>query len=304
MTIDQVRITAVIMMGSVLGFHFFPALAMWIYQKRKNSRSARGVFRTYLIWYIMLPVLILPILIDQIAFIALCYLLSLFGFRELVKYTEINTNKFLKAFIQLAITAVYAVLYFNNPTFIYLACISGVLLIVMISLVAADYKSYLNKVGISVYAFLYCGLLLSYLAVLRQHEKGIIYVFMFIMCITNNDGFSYITGSFIGRHKLVPNLSPHKSIEGTAGGIITTIIMAQILNMVFQLEVSLLKIAALGILLAVGGTSGDLVMSAVKRNLGLKDFGSLIPGHGGLLDRLDSLLLAAPLYYYFCLLVL
>ena len=117
------------------------------------------------------------------------------------------------------------------------------------------------------------------------------------------DSFAYFIGSAFGKHKLFPNISPKKSLEGLIGGILFTIfIILGIKSFTSVIEFSYFHCIIISILLSVTGQIGDLFESIIKRYAGVKDSSNLIPGHGGILDKLDSLLFNAPiLYYYLCL---
>ena len=113
-----------------------------------------------------------------------------------------------------------------------------------------------------------------------------------------SDTFAYFIGTIFGMHKLAPVISPKKSIEGFLGGILGTIATTSIIgDLIFHF--SAIEMAALGFLIAIAGTLGDLVESVIKRFSGMKDSGTIIPGHGGILDRFDSILFTAPISYYF-----
>ena len=117
-----------------------------------------------------------------------------------------------------------------------------------------------------------------------------------------SDTFAYFVGCSIGKHRLCPEISPKKSIEGFIGGIIGTMICMGALGVYFGFDLIIMLV--LGFWVAVIGTLGDLVESSFKRYVGIKDSGSLIPGHGGVLDRFDSLLFTAPLVYYIAVFML
>ena len=113
-----------------------------------------------------------------------------------------------------------------------------------------------------------------------------------------NDTFAYMSGMALGKHKLIERLSPKKSIEGFIGGLIGTLAIAYVISL-FWVELSLFGWLGYAVVASVFGTLGDLLESALKRAAGVKDAGNLIPGHGGILDRLDSFLFAAPITYFY-----
>jgi phosphatidate cytidylyltransferase len=125
-------------------------------------------------------------------------------------------------------------------------------------------------------------------------------IFLLLSCLMFGDSTAYFVGSALGRHKLAPAISPGKSWEGLAGGVVGGV-LATLFSRHYGLPAMTLGHAlALGVAVTLAGTAGDLAESLLKRWAGVKDSGNLFPGHGGMLDRVDSLLLGAPvLYYYF-----
>lgn len=147
------------------------------------------------------------------------------------------------------------------------------------------------------------GLVIPYLlsALVRLMDLGSgrnVIVIPFILAYMADTG-AYFVGSAWGRHKLAPNISPKKSVEGLIGGVVTTVLgmllYCWIMDTAFNANVNYLYAITYGIIGALGGTFGDLSFSAIKRQAGIKDYGNLIPGHGGVLDRFDSVIITAPL---------
>ena len=142
-------------------------------------------------------------------------------------------------------------------------------------------------------------LILSYafssLSNVIKFEDGLYYLLLMFNFASVCDMGAYFVGSAMGKHKLCPNVSPKKTVEGAFGGIISSMIVSAILAAVFGKDIMMAII--LTIPFCVIGMLGDLFASAIKRSVDLKDYGSLIPGHGGILDRLDSMLLIAPVLY-------
>lgn len=150
-------------------------------------------------------------------------------------------------------------------------------------------------VAMTVLAYTYVGLLLSYLVLIRRLEDGMVFVLAAFVGTWVADTAAYAVGMTLGRHKLWPRVSPHKTWEGTIGGILVTVILFAAAT--FFVQLSLWQRAALGLAIALAATAGDLVESRLKRAFDIKDSGTLIPGHGGVLDRFDSTLFVAPTVY-------
>lgn len=151
--------------------------------------------------------------------------------------------------------------------------------------------------AVSCLAALYVGLsgaCLGWIRVLPEGDLGIRLLFFFLVTIWLGDSGAYYVGSHLGRHKMSPRISPNKTWEGLAGGVAATFIAAVVAKLVFGLPLAWVHMAALAAILAVAAPLGDLIESQFKRDTGVKDSSTLIPGHGGLLDRTDSLLFAAP----------
>jgi phosphatidate cytidylyltransferase len=150
---------------------------------------------------------------------------------------------------------------------------------------------------------LYIGWLLSHLVALRGLNSGRNWVFLVLFVTWVSDTTAFLVGRRFGRHKLAPAISPSKTWEGTIGGICGGIAVSTLFfaPTSFQLPLSSGQAILLGALTSILGQVGDLVESLLKRNLGVKDSGRLMPGHGGILDRIDSLIFAGIVVYYFAL---
>ena len=145
-------------------------------------------------------------------------------------------------------------------------------------------------------ALVYLPFLAGFLVLLGRPDDGLARVMTFVVLVGCNDTFGYLVGVLIGRHPLVPSISPKKTWEGLIGSIIFASIGGALsFNYILDLQWWIGALVAL--MIVVTATSGDLIESAMKRDLSLKDMGTLLPGHGGMLDRLDSVLLSAPALY-------
>lgn len=153
------------------------------------------------------------------------------------------------------------------------------------------------------FGIFYVPVLLSYIYQIRMLTYGIFLVWLVFLCSWGCDTCAYCVGVLFGRHKMTPELSPKKSIEGAAGGMagsmLLTFLYVWILRGQMHLGIwEMLLLSAIGGLGGLISMGGDLAASAIKRRYGIKDFGDLIPGHGGILDRFDSVLFTAPILYY------
>lgn len=164
-----------------------------------------------------------------------------------------------------------------------------------------DLSTVLQEYALTVTGLLYVPLLLGHLTLLRQLPLGRQWVFLVLVIIMIGDSAAYFVGITLGKRRLYPAISPKKSVEGALGGLVGSVAGALLCRVIFFPELMVVDCLALGVGLGILGQLGDLFESMLKRAFGVKDSGTLIPGHGGLLDRLDSLLFAFPPAYYYAL---
>lgn len=157
----------------------------------------------------------------------------------------------------------------------------------------------LRQGAIVLAGMLYIGLTLSYLVLVRLLPDGESLLLFLLLVTWAADTGAYYLGTLYGQRPLAPRISPKKTVEGLIGGFIGATIVAFVARWTFVPEFSNLDTFVLSVLLTLAGLWGDLVESAIKRSVGVKDSGGLLPGHGGMLDRLDSLLFTGPAFYYY-----
>ncbi len=162
----------------------------------------------------------------------------------------------------------------------------------------------LQSVAFTLLGVFYVGWLLSYVLLLHLLIDGPYYVFYIFGVVWLGDAAALIAGTLIGRHKLAPSISPGKTIEGAVGGLLGSLCGATLGGLWLLGHFRLAQCIALGCMLAVLGQLGDLSESCLKRSAGVKDSGVLIPGHGGILDKVDGILFGAPALYYYVLYVM
>lgn len=158
-----------------------------------------------------------------------------------------------------------------------------------------------RDVAFALLAFVYVPFLLMHLILLRQTEYGVQWLLVIMLIVMSNDSAAYYTGSAFGKHRLYPMVSPKKSVEGALGGLLGSICGTLLAKFTFFPQLSLADTLLTAIFIGILGQTGDLFESLLKRSFGVKDSGSIIPGHGGVLDRLDSIIFAAPATYYYAI---
>ncbi|NLV35827.1 MAG: phosphatidate cytidylyltransferase [Clostridiaceae bacterium] len=165
----------------------------------------------------------------------------------------------------------------------------------------SDGKYKIADISITLFGILYIAFLFSFVTLTRKMENGNLYVWLIFIGASATDTFAFFTGITIGKTKIIPRISPKKSLEGCIGGVIGAVLAMLAFGSIFmpQLGTSLIHFAILGLLCGVISQIGDWSASSVKRAVGIKDYGNIMPGHGGVLDRLDSILFVAPTVYFY-----
>ena len=258
----------------------------------------------------ILILLAAPILIwsDTIVLNIAVALISAIGIYELLsatKYVQDHTLTVLSIIYSAAIPFLY--LFPGDMRIGVFIGVAFVFVVALFMLLVFKNKKYrLEHISVAFLMATIIPVFLSSLIVLRRMPETMVvdarmsFVFMLlpIVCVILTDTFALFTGMLIGKHKLAPSVSPKKTVEGAIGGavfgVLTFVVAGIISEKVTGVDVSLPLFAAAGLITSVIGQFGDLFMSVIKRHCDLKDFGNLMPGHGGILDRFDSLIFAAP----------
>lgn len=184
---------------------------------------------------------------------------------------------------------------------ILLVTLIGIISVPLLSRVSLEQS--LRDSAVTLFGVLYLGLTLGTLSMTRLLPHGEWLIFFLLLVTWASDTCAYYVGTLFGRHRLAPTISPKKTVEGLVGGFFGAIIVAYAARWWFLPELSSLDCLILATLLTITGLWGDLTESAMKRSVGMKDSGGILPGHGGMLDRLDSLLFTAPVFYYYVTMV-
>lgn len=233
-----------------------------------------------------------------------CMLLSILGLIELFRVFKLANSRL--AYVGYLFTILYYIV-------IYIYKSSGILLVLialtmlLLSFYVFSFPKFnIKQVSMIFFSIIYVAVTFSFIYLIREKtELGKYYVWLIFIASWGSDTFAYCSGLLFGKHKLSPILSPKKSIEGAVGGIIGafalgTLYAYLVMYKFFEIDITISSIRV-GIACGLGAIIsmiGDLTASAIKRDYGVKDYGNIIPGHGGILDRFDSVIFTAPALFF------
>ncbi len=278
------------------------------------------MFRTRLISGIILVIIALAAILAGGGVLAsvLCFI-SLAAYRELAKACGIHTEEgkcSAPEWAGMIMTVIYyaalaAALYMGEengdrlapayPTVLAAVALGLILFLFVYVFTFPKYKA--NQIMTAMFSWLYGPLMLSFIYLIREgFEYGAYLTGFIFLCSWGSDTCAYSVGVLIGKHKMTPKLSPKKSVEGAVGGVLGAAVLFVLythfaVNRYAGADIPLLLAAVLGGAGALVSMVGDLAASAIKRDHEIKDYGKLIPGHGGIMDRFDSVIIAAPLIF-------
>jgi phosphatidate cytidylyltransferase len=193
-----------------------------------------------------------------------------------------------------------SLIYFGNAFLLQASLgFSIILLSLVYMLKSRNFALAISKIALTLFGILYIGLLLSYVTLIDKTAPGKQWVFFLVSTVWAADIGGFLIGSLVGRHKLYPKVSPNKTLEGLGGGVGVAVTAALLYRKLFFSDLDVSDCIFLGFSLTLFGQMGDFIESMIKRSAHVKDSSGLIPGHGGMLDRLDSFLFSAPFLYYY-----
>jgi phosphatidate cytidylyltransferase len=279
-------------------------LCIWLFEgtgKITPERRAE-LWARYRSWLIFIPLMIGPILLGGgWTILAIC-LMSIVCYREFARATGMFRQPDISALVVIGILAItFAVADHWYGFFVALTPLT-ICIIAAVAICRDEPTGYIQRVALGIFAFLLFGVCFGHLGYFSNDSNFRSILLWLITCVEMNDVFAYIVGKTMGCKKLAPNTSPNKTIAGALGALILTTTLAATLGH-FAFSGTRMddpgRLILAGLILSLSGQLGDLTLSSIKRDLGIKDWAATFPGHGGLLDRFNSLLFAAPAVFHF-----
>jgi phosphatidate cytidylyltransferase len=286
------------------GLLIFVGLILILLDKilHKNVSSVWSIYRG---WLMMIPVFIVFVFFGRLVFILGILGISILSFGEFSRATKLNANPWITYVVYLGIIVVTILAIVRNPYAEYFGWYSLFMvlpvyvigLVLFVPILQNHHEGQLQAVALGMMGFLYFGWLLGHLSFLANSPYFINYVLYLVFAVQIADISAYNFGKLFGRHKLRSNISPNKTVEGAIGALVVSLCLPWLFRATLP-EFGPLQLFLTGLIVGIGSQLGDLSISLIKRDLGIKDMGTLIPGHGGILDRIDSLIIAAPLFFH------
>ncbi len=298
---DRVTVVTLLIIGSVL--LFVPMLALLLRMSRLiTSALSRELWVRTASWAVIVVLVVGPILLGAFWAILVIFALAVGGYIEYARITGLFRQRSVSWAVLIGITMVFfAVLDHWYGMFVAMIPL-GVVAIAAIALIGDDPRGYVQRVALGILGYLLFAGCLGHLAYFGNSTYFRPLLLLVLTATALNDVFAYACGKLFGRRKLCPNTSPNKTVAGAVGALLLTTICVTLLGrplLDHAPGLTIVHLAFGGMILSLCGQLGDLMLSSIKRDVGIKDTGVIIPGHGGLLDRLDSLLLTAPASFHF-----
>ena len=256
---------------------------------------------------VFIPIIFVLVLIGNIPFLVFIELLVVTGIFEFCKIAEVKEISFPKLpFVLIGMIFPICSYFLRGRGFLSLIVMSLVVITLMVVL-AGKVERGIGKISSFVFGTIYIPLGFSFLVLIRQlpfwygenYKMGALWIIFVLLSVWSCDTFAYFVGVAIGKHPLSPQISPKKTWEGAVAGFLGAILAAPFCYFLFFKKAPLAHLLVISIIVGIFGQIGDLLESLLKRNANVKDTSNLIPGHGGVLDRFDSLLFVSPIIYVY-----
>jgi len=261
-----------------------------------NKRAGRKLLPSILVSLLLLAIIFTTINTEPLLFFGFIWVVIMIGIRE-IAHAYRKGGIELPDYVLMIAATVLLVATWNGETE-GLAVSAGLTIpILMFTLLLISQKDFIKRSTSAVFITFYLAVLGGFILLLANHPDGALRILALVVLIACNDTFAYFAGVLLGKHKLAPSISPKKSWEGLIGGAIASIVGGSLIFH-YLFEVNWIVGAAIGVMTVITATCGDLIESAIKRDLAIKDMSNLLPGHGGIMDRLDSALFTAPAVWF------
>jgi phosphatidate cytidylyltransferase len=290
--------------GAVLGF------LSWGLKKELGP-----IWKTYRSWLVMAAIGLLVVFAGHMAVIGGVTLLSIFGFKEFARASGLYRDWWMTGAVYAGIFAVGVASFMTQPRGqepgsgwygLFVAVpVFAIAVILLIPILRNRARGELQKMSLSIVGFIYIGWMFGHLGFLANAVNAYGFLCYVIFATELNDVSAFTLGRLFGRHPLRSKISPNKTWEGALGAVTVSMLLPWLLRFSFPFF-GTTQLILTGLIVGIGGLLGDLSISVIKRDIGTKDMGAAIPGHGGILDRIDSLVYVAPLFmhmagYYYAL---
>jgi phosphatidate cytidylyltransferase len=267
-----------------------------------DAKLRTELMQRYRSWLVLTPLILVPILLGAAWTMLGVGILSLLCYREYARATGLFREKIISLVVVLGIMLV-TFTELDHWYGLFVALVPFTSGVIAISAILRDQpQGYIQRVALGVFGFALFGSCLGHLGYLANDTNYRPVLILVFLSVEMNDVFAFLVGKTMGRRKLAPNTSPKKTVAGAVGALgLTTLLVMGAGAFVFAgtALARLAHLVVLGMLISVLGQFGDLMLSSIKRDLGIKDMAATIPGHGGLLDRFDSIILVAPAVFHY-----
>ena len=261
-----------------------------------NKRAGRKLLPSILVSLLLLAIIFTTINTEPLLFFGFIWVVIMIGVREIAHAYRKGGIELPDYVLMIAATVLLVATWSGETEG--LAVSAGLTIpILMFTLLLISQKDFIKRSTSAVFITFYLAVLGGFILLLANHPDGVLRILALVVLIACNDTFAYIAGVLLGKHKLAPSISPKKSWEGLIGGAIASIVGGSLI-FYYLFEVNWIVGAAIGVMTVITATCGDLIESAIKRDLAIKDMSNLLPGHGGIMDRLDSALFTAPAVWF------
>ncbi len=261
-----------------------------------NQRAGRKLLPSILVSLSILAVVFGALKINSIIFMVFVWIAMLLANREIVRAYSRGGIQIPLSILLIATTGLLAAAGWGKISGLAVATAFAIPN-VMVSILVISSKDFVKRSTAAVFAIFYIPFLAGFILLLAKDTNPIDKIFTLVVLVSCNDTFAYFSGVLFGKHPLAPHISPKKTWEGLIGALVATTVGASLVFH-FVLHDHWWLGAIIGVMGVITATCGDLIESAVKRDLQIKDMGSILPGHGGILDRVDSLLFTAPAVWF------